>query len=172
MFFLFLESPPTPGFRLPAIVMGLLQDETFSGVLKLAFAAGVLSSSVPYTTPVQIPITFFAPPTSYDFMNPTTTNPFATFNPFQSIPGSTKNLRPLYVAIPPYTIIPCYALQAQAIPPQWTPPFNSAFWDVVGRTVERSVYGAMALVWFFSEIAKATPEKVWNAGPSSSRSVF
>jgi hypothetical protein len=143
--------------------MGLPQDEILSDALKLAFVAGMLSSSTPRTVPVQMPITLFTPPTSCDFMNHTTTKPLTASNPFQSIPSLTKNLRPLYAAVPLYAIIPLHVLQAQAIPLQWASspqPFDSVFWDLVGKTVERSVHGAVALAWFLSEIAKATPEKV------------
>ncbi|KAF9644646.1 hypothetical protein BDM02DRAFT_3121550 [Thelephora ganbajun] len=142
--------------------MGVLQDETFSDALKLALSAGMLPPLMPYTFAGQMPIIFLAPPTCYDFMNHTTTKPFTISNPFLSIPGSIKTLRPSYVAIPLYTIIPLHTLQTQVSPPQSIPsprPLDSAFWDVVERTVEHSVHGATALVQFFSGITKATPEK-------------
>lgn len=139
--------------------MGLLQEETFANALKLALAAGILSPSVPYAIPVQMPVSFFAPPI-YDFMNPTTTKPSTTFNPFLS--SSTKTLRPLYAAIPLYTIVPLHTLQPQLFSPQWTPSpplLDSAFWEVVKRTAEYSLHGAAALTWLLSEISKTTPEK-------------
>lgn len=139
--------------------MGVLQNETLSDALKLALATGMLSPSMPCTFPGQIPTIFPAPPTCYDFMNPTTTKSFTTPNPYLSI----KALQPSYVAVPLYTIVPLYALQAQAPPPQSIPPphlLDSAFWDVVERTAERSVEGAAALAWLSSAISKAAPEKV------------
>lgn len=141
--------------------MGLLQDETFFDALKLALAAAMLSYSTPQIVPVQIPIAFLAPPNRHDLMNPMNTKPFTISHPFQSIPNSTKDLRPLYVTIPLYTIFPLCAVRPLAFTPQGIPspqPFNSAFWDVVRRTLEHSLYGAAVLAWF-SEIAKATPEK-------------
>ena len=142
--------------------MGLLQEETFANTLKLALAAGILSPLVPHAIPVQTPISFYAPPI-YDFMNFMTTNLSTTLNPFLS--SSTKTLRPLYAAIPLYTIVPLHALQLQLFPPQWTPsppPFNSAFWDAVKRTAEYSLHGVAALAWLLSEISRTAPEKVRN----------
>ena len=139
--------------------MGVSQDESFFGVLKLALAARVLSSLMPFALPGQVPtVMFLAPSTCYDFMNPTATKPFTIFNPYLSIPGSTKTLRPRYVAIPlSYAIFPLYTLQSQAPPPH---PLDPTFWNVIERAVEHSVYGASALAWLLSEIAKATPQKV------------
>ena len=146
--------------------MGLLQDETFSDALKLALAARMISQ-MPYAVPVQMPIIVFPPPAYYDFMNPTTTKQFTTYNPFMSNPGSTKTLRPSYIAVPHYTIVPFHPLQPQAPPPQWTPSPHlpdSAFWDLVKQTAEYSARGAAGLAWLFSEFAKPSPEKVGNAG--------
>lgn len=141
--------------------MGFFQDEALSDALKLAFAAGMLSSSMPHTIPVQVPLVLFAPPTCYDLMNLMTTKPFTTFNP----PQTTKTLRPSYIAIPLYTIFPVHGLQGQGPPPQLVP---SAFLEVVRRTAELSAYGAVALAWLLSQIANATPKKVRNAKPLSS----
>ena len=152
--------------------MGGFPDETFYHALKLALAARMLSPLTPFTPPGQVPVTFIAPSACHDFMNPTTTKPFATiFNPHPSILGSTKTSRPPYVVIPSYTIVPLYFLQTLAPPPQPpTPryPPDSATWNAVERAVEHSVHGAAALAWLFSEIAKATPQKVGKPPPTVS----
>ena len=144
--------------------MGGFSDEALYHALKLALAARMLSPLTPFTSPGQVPVTFVAPSTCYDFMNPPTTKPFTTIpNSCPSIPGSTKTSRLPYVIIPSYTIVPLHILQTLAPPPHsTTPPCppDSAIWDVVERAVEHSVYGAAALAWLFSEIAKATPQKV------------
>jgi len=143
--------------------MGVFPDEAFYYALKLALAARMLSPLTPSTSPGQVPVTFIAPSACYDFMNPTTTKPFTTiFNPYPSIPGSTKTSRPPYVIIPSYTIVPLHALQTLAPPPHPTTPLyppDSAFRNVVERAVEHSIHGAAALAWLLSEIAKATPQK-------------
>jgi len=139
--------------------MGVLQHETFSDALELVLAAGMLSPLMPCTFPGQMPMIFPAPPTCYDFMNPTTTKAFTTLTPNLSI----KALRPPYVAIPFYTIVPLYTLQAQAPPPHSIPPphpLDSAFWNVVERTAEHSAQGAAVLAWLSSAISKVAPEKV------------
>ena len=148
--------------------MGIFQDEAFFDGLKLALATRMLSLLMPLALPGQVPITFLAPSTCYDFMNSTATKPFTILNPYLSIPGSTKTLRPSYVAIPlSYAIVPIHLLQTQAPPPHLAAsPHQSdlAFWNVIERAVEHSVQGAAALAWIFSEIAKATPQKVRSAG--------
>ena len=148
--------------------MGVFQDEAFFNILKLTLATQMQSPLVPFALPSQVPIIFLAPSTRYDFMNPTATKPFTILNPHLSIPGLSKTLRPSYVAIPlSYAIVPLQTLQAQAPPPHpTTPPHSSdlTFWNVVERAVEHLVYGATALAWLFSEIAKATPQKVRGAG--------
>jgi len=138
--------------------MGVFQDETFSDALKLALAAGILSCMTPYTFPGRMPIIFLAPITHYDFTNPTTTSPSTTLS-------STKILQPSYVAIPLYAIVPFPIFQVQTPPSQPMPSphhLDSAFWDVVNRTVEYSVHGAVALAWFFSKFAEAVSQKVRN----------
>ena len=147
--------------------MGIFQDETFANALKLALAARLLSPSMPCTFPGQVPIVFPPPLTCYDFMNPTTTKPFAILDPYLPFYASIKTSRPSYVAVPLYTIIPLHILQVQAPPPHSTlsPHLpDPTFWNVVERTVEHSVHGAAALAWLFSEIAKATPLKVRIVG--------
>jgi len=146
--------------------MGIFQDETFANALKLALAARLLSPSMPYTFPGQVPIVFPAPPTFYDLMNPTTTKPFTILDPYLSPYASIKTLRPSYVAVPLYTIVPLHILQVQAPPPYSAPSPHlpdPAFWNVLERTVEHSVHGAVALAWLLSETAKTTPQKVRNA---------
>jgi len=148
--------------------MGVFRDETFTDALKLALAAGILSQTTPYTFPGQMPVVFLAPTTHYDFMNPTTTNPFTSLS-------SAKTLRPSYVAIPLYAIVPFPTFQAQPPPPQSIPSphqLNSAFWDVVNRTVEYSVHGTMGLVWLLSKLAEAVSQKVRSCGTFFSRSLI
>ena len=53
--------------------MGVFQDETFSDVLKLALAAGILSRMTPHTFLGQMLVVFLTHTAHYDFMNPTTT---------------------------------------------------------------------------------------------------
>ena len=112
----------------------------------------------PYAFPAQMPIVFLVPLTHYDFMNPTTTNPFTTLDS-----SSTKISRPSYVAIPLYAIIPFHTIQVQTPPPQSVPSphsLDSAFWDVVIRTAEYSLRGAAALGWLFSSFPEAVSRKV------------
>ena len=148
--------------------MGVFQDETFFDALKLALAARMLSPWMALALPGQFPIIFLTPPICYYFMNPTATKPLTILNPYLSIPGSTKTLRPSYVAIPlSYVIIPLHIIQAQTPPPHPTTsphPPDSTFWNVVEQAVERSVYEAAALAWLLSEIAKAIPQKVRSTG--------
>ena len=135
--------------------MGVFKDETFLDALKLALAAasGMLSRMrTAYPTPGRMPVVFLAPPTYYDLMNPTTTNPFTILN-------STKTLRPSYATIPLYAIVPFPTTQAQTIPPH---SLDFTFWDVV----ERTVHGAVALAWFLSVIADAVSQKVRSGGTS------
>lgn len=163
---MFSESPLASFPRSSAQnVMGGFSDEALYHALKLALAARMLSPLTPFTSPGQVPVTFVAPSACYDdFMNPPNTKTFTMItNPHPSIPGSTKTSRLPYVVIPSYTIVPLHLLQTLAPPPHSTTPQyppDSATWDVVGRAVEHSVYGAAALAWLFSEIAKATPQKV------------
>ena len=158
------KSPPSS-----QNAMGIFQDEAFTDALKLALAARLLSpsTSTPYHAfPGQVPIVFPAPPTCYDPMNPTTTKPFTILDPYLSHYNSIKTLRPSYVAVPLYAIVPLHILQVQTPPPQSIPsphPTESAFWNVVERTVEHSVRGATALAWLLSGTAKAVPQKVRNA---------
>lgn len=152
--------------------MGLVQDEAFRDALKLAFAAGMLSHSMSCAIPVQTRLVLLAPSTCYDFTNPTTTKPFTTSNLFQSIQGPTKTIQPTYLAIPLTMGFPAHALQAQMLPPHWLPSscsLNSAFWDVLRRTAELSVYGFVALAWISLQAAKISHKKVRNADtlPSS-----
>lgn len=154
--------------------MGVFQDEAFPDALKFALAARMLSPLMPFTSPGQVPIVFLAPPTCYDFMNPTTTKPLMTLNPYLSTTGSTKTLQSPYVAIPLYTTVPLYFLQAPAPPPHSTispHPLDSVFWNVVERAVEHSVHGVTAFGWLLSEIAKVTPQKVRSA-PFSRRKCY
>ena len=166
---MFLESPLAPGLHPPAQnAMGVFQDETFFDILGLALAARIPPPLIRFVHPGQAPTIFLASLTCYDFMNPTTTKPFTILNPYLSIPGSAKTLQPSYIAIPlSYAIVPLHILQAQAPPPHSTvsphPP-NPTFWNVVERAVEDSIHGAAALAWLFSEIVKATPQKVRSAG--------
>ena len=146
--------------------MGLFQDEAFSDALKLALTAGVLSSSMHRTIPVQIPLAFFVPPSYDDSTNPTTTKPFTTVNQSQSIQGLMKTLQPPYVTIPLHMFFPVYDPQAQVPPPQrvLSPrSLISMFWDMVRRTAELSAHGAVALARLFSLVGKAAPKKVRNA---------
>jgi len=161
----FLESPPTPGLHPPAQnAMGVFQDETFFDVLGLALAARMPPPLICFALPGQAPTIFLTSPTCYNFMNPMTTKPFTILNP---IPGSTKTLRPSYIAIPlSYAIVPLHLFQAQAPPPHSTAsphPPDPTFWNVVERAVEHSVHGAVALAWLFSEIFRTT-QKVRSAG--------
>jgi len=144
--------------------MGVFRDETFFDALEFALAARMLSPLMPFALPDQVPIIFLAPLTCYDLMDPTATNPFTILGPYLSIPGLTKTLQSSYVAIPlSYAIVPLHILQAQAPPPHSPDP---TFWNAVERALEHSVHGAAALVWLFSEVAKATPQKVRCAGLS------
>jgi hypothetical protein len=146
--------------------MGALQHETFSDALRLAVAAGML--------PLAVPVICITPPTFYDFMNSTNTKPFTILNPHLPIPGSTKTLRLSYVAIPLYTIIHTPTLQAQVPPPHPIPPRHgpdSAFWDVVERTMAYAAHGAMALGWFLA-IAEAISQKVRSTETSPSRNII
>jgi len=113
---------------------------------------------MPHALPGQAPIVVLAPPTCYDLMNPTTTIPF-------TIPDSNpthKSLRPSYVAIPLYAMIPLPTPQVQALPPHPTLSphlLNPVFRDVIERTVEHLILGATALVWLFSAFAEAAYQK-------------
>lgn len=147
--------------------MGALHDETFSDALEFALAAGMLSCTTPHIFSGQMPIVFLAPSAPCDFMNPTTTKPFTILSSYISILGSTKILRPSYVAIPLYTITPLPILQVQVPPPRSIPsphPWDSVFWDVVQRTVDYSVHGTVALVSLFSAISEAASQEVRIVG--------
>ena len=148
--------------------MGVFQDETFADALKLALAAGMLSYMTPCAFPGQLPIFLLTPSTPCDIMNPTTTKPLTILDPYLSTPGSTKTLRPSYVAIPLYTIIPLPTIQVQGPPPRSTLSphlLGSAFWDVVGRTLAYSVHGAAVLACVLSAVSEAASQKVRNDGP-------
>ena len=154
------SHPPT------TTTMGVLQDETFSDTLKLAFTAGMLSHThtIPCTFSGQTPNITFSPP---HFMNPTTTEPLTTTNPHPP----TKTLRPSHTAIPLCTIIPLVVPtpQAQAPPPQSPPPphpLNSAFWNAV----DCSVRGAAALAQLLSVFGEAISQKVRSRGRNLVRS--
>ena len=159
-----------------AVAMGLFhQDEVLSDALKLAFAAGMLSSPMSHTIPPQIPLVHFALPTCYHSTNPTTTEPLTTSNSSQPIPGLTKTLQPSYVAVPLYTIFTVHPLHNQMPPPQWASSsrsLNSPFWDVVRRTAELSALGVVALAQLFLQVAKATPTRVRNADSFPRSTVF
>jgi len=145
--------------------MGVFQDESFFDAPGLALAARMPPPLIHFALPGQAPTIVLAPLTCYDFMNPTTTKPFTILSPYLSIPSLTKTLRPSYVAIPlSYAIVPLHMLQAP--PPHstvWPQPLDPTFWNVVERAVEHSVHGAAALAWLFSEIVRATPQKVRSA---------
>ena len=147
--------------------MGALHDETFSDALEFSLASGILSCTTPHIFSGRMPIVFLAPSIPCDFMNPTTTKPFTILNSYMSILGSTKILRPSYVAIPLYTITSLPILQVQVPPPQSIPsphPWDSVFWDVVQRTVDYSVHGTVALVSLFSAISEAASQEVRIVG--------
>ena len=65
-------------------------------------------------------------------MNPMATKPFTVLNPYLSIPGLAKTLRPSCVAISlSYAINPLHIFQEQAPPP------HPAFWNAIEREPRR-----------------------------------